>query len=179
MNRFLFISLLITVAAFSRLLPHPGNFTPVMAIALFSGATILSKRESLLVPFLAMLISDAIIGFHSLIPVVYACMAVITIMGWYLKDNRSFSRTLGFSLIGAVLFFIVTNFGVWATSGMYEKSLNGLIQCYILAIPFFQNTLASTLIYSLVLFGAILLFEKIQTQSFAKATIPVDNKKRS
>ena len=76
MNKILFVSLMIFVAAMSRLIPHPGNFTPVMAIALFSGASILSKRDSLLIPFFAMLISDAIIGFHSLMPVVYGCMAL-------------------------------------------------------------------------------------------------------
>lgn len=162
MNKILFVTLMIFVAAMSRLIPHPGNFTPVMAIALFSGASILSKRDSLIIPFLAMLISDAIIGFHSLMPVVYGCMALFTILGWKLQKEQSITKTMGFSILGAVFFFVVTNFAVWATSGMYEKSIAGLIQCYVLAIPFFTNTIASTLLYAFILFGATKSFEKLQ-----------------
>lgn len=162
MNKILFVSLMIFVAAMSRLIPHPGNFTPVMAIALFSGASILSKRDSLIIPFLAMLISDSIIGFHSLMPVVYGCMALFTILGWNLQKEQSITKTMGFSVLGAVFFFVVTNFAVWATSGMYEKTIAGLIQCYVLAIPFFTNTLASTLLYGFILFGATRSFEKLQ-----------------
>lgn len=178
MNKFLFASLLIFVAAFSRLIPHPGNFTPVMAIALFSGATVLSKRESLLVPFLAMLISDAIIGFHSLIPVVYGCMALFTILGWYLRENRNAIKTIGFSLFAAIFFFVTTNLGVWATSTMYEKTFAGLIECYVLAIPFFQNTVISTVLYTVTLFGMISLFEKYQTQHMVKVTTDIPTSKR-
>lgn len=162
MNKLVFVSIMIFVATMSRLIPHPGNFTPVMAIAVFAGASILSKRESLLIPFLAMLVSDAIIGFHVLMPVVYGCMALFTILGWKLQSNHTLSRTLGFGFLGAVFFFVVTNFAVWATSAMYTKDLAGLTECYVLAIPFFQNTVASTLLYGFILFGSTKLFERYE-----------------
>lgn len=165
MNKLLFTSILIGTAAMSRLLPHPGNFTPVMAIALFAGASILTKKESLLIPFLAMLISDAIIGFHSLIPVVYGCMALFTVLGWHLQKEKGILKTAGLGILGAGFFFIVTNFAVWAGSSMYEKSIAGLIQCFTLAIPFFQNTVTSTLLYSLILFGGIRLFERLESKN--------------
>lgn len=168
MNKLVFVSIMIFVAAMSRLIPHPGNFTPVMAIAIFAGASILSKRESLLIPFFAMLVSDAIIGFHSLMLVVYGCMALLTILGWKLQNDRTLSKTLGFGLIGAVFFFVVTNFAVWATSGMYTKDLAGLTECYVLAIPFFQNSVISTLLYGFILFGSTKLFDRVE---FAKVKV--------
>ena len=170
MNKILFVSLMIFVAAMSRLIPHPGNFTPVMAIALFSGASILSKRDSLLIPFFAMLISDAIIGFHSLMPVVYGCMALFTVLGWYLQKDKGIVKTVGFSVLGAVFFFVVTNFAVWLGSSLYEKSIAGLIQCYVLAIPFFNNTVASTLLYGIILFGSVKAFERMQVRETVTIT---------
>ncbi|MBK8397860.1 MAG: hypothetical protein IPL26_21805 [Leptospiraceae bacterium] len=162
MNKLVFVSIMIFVAALSRLIPHPGNFTPVMAIAIFAGASILSKRESLIIPLIAMLISDVIIGFHSLMLVVYGCMALFTFFGWNLQKNNTLPRTLGFGLFGAVFFFVVTNFAVWISSGMYTKDISGLIECYVLAIPFFHNTVLSTLIYGFILFGGTKLFEKYE-----------------
>ena len=162
MNKLVFVSIMIFVAAMSRLLPHPGNFTPVMAIAIFAGASILSKKESLLIPFLAMLVSDAIIGFHSLMPVVYGCMALLTVLGWKLQNDRTLSKTLGYGLVGAVFFFVVTNFAVLATSAMYTKDMAGLTECYVLAIPFFQNSVISTLLYGFILFGSTKLFERYE-----------------
>lgn len=162
MNKLVFVSIMIFVAAMSRLLPHPGNFTPVMAIAIFAGASILSKKESLLIPFLAMLVSDAIIGFHSLMPVVYGCMALLTVLGWKLQNDRTLSKTLGYGLVGTVFFFVITNFAVWATSAMYTKDMAGLTECYVLAIPFFQNSVISTLLYGFILFGSTKLFERYE-----------------
>ena len=160
--RSVFVSIMIFVAAMSRLLPHPGNFTPVMAIAIFAGASILSKKESLLIPFLAMLVSDAIIGFHSLMPVVYGCMALLTVLGWKLQNDRTLAKTLGYGLVGTVFFFVITNFAVWATSAMYTKDMAGLTECYVLAIPFFQNSVISTLLYGFILFGSTKLFERYE-----------------
>ena len=112
----------------SRLLPHPPNFTPVIAVFMMSGMV------SLLPCLIAYIISDAIIGFHSYMLWVYGSLFAIA----YLQRGAIFSATL---------FFVVTNFAVW-TGGWYGYTLEGLITCYIMAIPFFVNMLISTLIFS-------------------------------
>ncbi len=150
-----FALVLVFFAAFSRLIPHAPNFTPVIAIALFSGAY-LKKKYAFLVPFAALLLSDLVIGFYDLgsMAVVYGTILLIVAAGLILEKKISAGRILGLSLAGAVVFFITTNFAVWLVpSSMYPKTLAGLAECYTLAIPFFGNTLLSTLIYSASMFG--------------------------
>jgi hypothetical protein len=159
-SRFLYIISLIFVTALSRLLPHPADFTPVLSIAIFSGATLFNKRDSILVPLLAMFISDLFLGFHSLIPVVYGCIILISIYSNRFVQTKSVSSILSTSILSGLFFFIVTNFAVWLTSGMYSLDLTGLQTCYLAAIPFFRNSLAGTLSYSAILFGLFFLIEK-------------------
>jgi len=147
-------------AAALRLLPHPFNFTPIGALALFAGAHFDDKRWAFIAPLAAMLLSDLLIGFHGQMPVVYGAFAVIVCMGFALKEKKTALRVTGGSLAAATFFFIVTNFAVWAFDGLYPMTLAGLATCYIAAIPFFQNGLASTLLYSAVLFGGFALIEK-------------------
>lgn len=164
-GRFLFAALLVLVAAFSRILPHPANFSPVMAIALFSGVAFLSRKESLLVSLVAMIVSDFFIGFHDLMLVVYGCMVLMTAAGWYLKQDRTILKTVTIAFAGSLFFFIVTNFAVWLTSGMYALDFNGLVQCYMMAIPFYQNSIAGDVGYTVILFGALYAFERVQNKS--------------
>ncbi|NUM40136.1 MAG: hypothetical protein HUU45_00705 [Leptospiraceae bacterium] len=158
-SRFLTISAMIFLAAISRILPHPSNFTPIMAISLFAGAVLPKKLEALLIPTLAMLVSDFIIGFHPLIWVVYPCILLMAFLGSLIKEKHSALRILGMSLSGSVLFFLITNFFVFLTTGMYPQNLGGLIQAYTLAIPFFQNSVIGDLFFTVVLFGALRVFE--------------------
>lgn len=153
----------ILVAVGSRVLPHPPNFTPLAAIALFAGAISVRPMVAAVVVVAAMLISDAVIGFHALMPVVYGCLLVNLIIGSRLIRGRegvpfgaaSCGRIFAGSLIGSVLFFLVTNFAVFLTA--YPNTGAGLLACYTSALPFFQYTLSGDLFYSAALFGAYAL----------------------
>lgn len=150
----------ILIAVGSRVLPHPPNFTPLAALGLFAGAVCLRPWMAAIVVVAAMLISDAVIGFHSLMPVVYGCLLANLMIGSRLVRNReglqfgaaSCRRIVAGSLMGSFLFFLVTNFAVFLTS--YPTSGAGLVACYTAALPFFQYTLTGDLFYSGVLFGA-------------------------
>ncbi|MBM9577555.1 hypothetical protein JWG45_10360 [Leptospira sp. 201903070] len=159
-SKSLIVLSLILIAVASRYFPHPANFTPILAISLFAGAHFASKKLSLILPILALLISDLIIGFHDLMPVVYGMSLLLVVMGWQLRASLSVGRIALSSVIGSVAFFAVTNFFVWLTSGMYTLDLSGFVQCYIMAIPFFPNGLLGDLFYTSVLFGAFALIEK-------------------
>ena len=148
---FLIAVILILFAAFSRLIPHPANFTPIAAIALFSGAY-LGKKYFLIIPIAAMLIGDIFLGFHSTMFWVYGSFAVIAVIGLWLKSRKNVGYIFGTTVVSSIIFFIITNFGVWA-SGYYGYTLNGLIECYTMAIPFFRNSIAGDLIYVTAMFG--------------------------
>ena len=148
------ICAIILFLAFSRLIPHAPNFTPLGAMALLAGAHIKNLKLSLLIPLIAMLFSDAILGFHSSMLYVYAAVALIVIGShFWLKHLSLVSITLA-AFISAIMFFTVTNFGAWLTHDMYPHSINGLTQAYIAGIPFFKNTLMSNLLFTAVGFYA-------------------------
>ncbi len=146
MNYLLFI-LLTFFAAFSRLAPHPPNFTPILSIALFCGISFRSKYI-FLIPLFSMLISDYFIGYHSMIMYVYVSLLIIFFIGKYLIKENSFNSTMVLSLSSAIIFFIISNFGVWIVG--YPKNISGFIACYVAALPFLSNTLISTLLFSSV-----------------------------
>jgi hypothetical protein len=157
--RFLFLAGMILLAAASRLIPHPTNFSPIAALALFGGAQFADKRLAFLVPLAAMFLSDLVLGLHSLIPVIYGSFALIVCLGFWLRRRQNVWTIGGVAIVGALLFFILTNFGVWAMGQMYPKTAAGLVACYVAAIPFFQNTLLSDLFYSALLFGGLAILE--------------------
>ncbi|HZD39632.1 MAG TPA: DUF6580 family putative transport protein [Terriglobales bacterium] len=159
-TRYGIISAMIVAAAALRLLPHPANFTPIAALALFAGARFDDKRWAFLIPLAAMALSDLLIGFNDQMPVTYGAFAVIVAMGFLLKGKTTVLRIAWTSAGAATFFFIVSNFGVWATTGLYPLNASGLIACYLAGIPFFQNSLVSTLFYSAVLFGGFGLMER-------------------
>jgi hypothetical protein len=146
---------MILAAALSRLIPHPPDFSPIAALALFGGAQFSDKRAAFLVPLAAMFLSDLVLGMHALIPIIYGSFALITCLGFRLRQRQDFWRISGAALLGAILFFVTTNGGVWLFGSFYPKTGAGLLACYTGAIPFFWNTLASDLIYTLVLFGGV------------------------
>lgn len=151
---------MILIAALSRLIPHPPNMTPLTAMALFSGVYARDKRLALAVPLLALLLSDLIIGLHMQMPIVYLCFAGMVFIGSSLK-SRPKVLPLSFAVLGSsILFFVVTNFGVWLLDGLYPRSFQGLIVCYTAAIPFFRNTLLGDLFYAALLFGSFMFAEK-------------------
>lgn len=158
--RFLSLAGVVLAAALFRLLPHPPNFTPIGAMALFAGAAFADRRAAFLAPLAAMAISDLFLGFTPVTPVIYACIALGTLIGLWVRQHRSAGRILAGALASSVIFFVVTNFAVWAVYDMYPKTAAGLAACYIAAIPFFQNTLAGDLFFSAALFGGLWLAER-------------------
>ena len=159
---------LILVAALSRLLPHPPNFSPVEAIALFGGAFFASRALALLVPLGAMLVADVALGLvHGSLYsgwigsggfwLVYLCIAASVVLGFGLRGRAGAGRVLGYGLAGSVLFFVVTNFGAWLASPAYAPTGAGLLQAYVAGIPFFQWTVLGTLAYAALLFGGFAL----------------------
>ena len=156
-HRLLFIIAMVVVAAASTLIPHPPNFTPLAAIALFAGANLLDRRAAFAVTLGTLLLRDAILGFHVLMPFVYACYALNVCLGFWVRMNQKPWRVASATLAGSVIFFIVTNFSVWLVYDTYPQNAQGLIACYIGGIPYFRNTLASDLLYSAVMFGGFAL----------------------
>jgi hypothetical protein len=137
-----------------RILPHPANFAPIAAISIFGGA-VLPKRAAIWVPLIAMILSDAIIGFYSLMPLIWACYLLIALASSRWLGSVFTGVTL--TVLSSLFFFIVTNFGVWLTSGMYSHNWSGLLSCYTLALPFLRNTLMSDAMYTAALFGVYAL----------------------
>lgn len=158
-HKFLYITLIILAAVSSRFIPHPPNFTPIFAIALFGGAYYTDKRLAFVIPILAMFLSDLFIGLHSLIPFVYVSFVVIVLLGFHLQEKRSILKISAIALSGSVIFFVVTNFAVWLMGSFYPKNIEGLVTCYIAAIPFFKNSLLGDLIYTTLLFGSFELIK--------------------
>jgi hypothetical protein len=151
---------LIAPAAALRIAPHPWNFTPVGAMAFFAGATIKDRRLAFLFPLLALFVGDIFIGFHKLIPIVYASFLLNVAIGLWLRDRRTVARISLATLLGAIQFFLITNFAVWQFLSGYQHTASGLLACYIAGIPFFWNTLAGDALYAALLFGSFAFAER-------------------
>jgi hypothetical protein len=152
--RFVTIAGMIMAAIFSRFIPHPPNFTAVGAVALFGAAYFDKKIYAFVVPVIAMIISDGIIGFHPGVFAVYFSFIVIGAIGLTLRERRNIGRVVVASLSASVSFFIITNFAQWVSDPFYTKNTAGLIECYIMAIPFFHYTVLGDLFFVGVMFGA-------------------------
>ncbi|HET8749143.1 MAG TPA: DUF6580 family putative transport protein [Sphingomicrobium sp.] len=148
-------------AAALRLVPHPPNFSPIDAMALFSGAYLGRRWLAFVAPLGALLLSDSLLGFYQGMEFQYVSVALIVLLGWVALPKVSVLRLGGATVAGSVLFFAITNFGTWLTSGMYPHTLPGLGACFIAAIPFYQNTLAGDLVYAALLFGSFALAERL------------------
>lgn len=157
MKRFpiLLILFVITAILAGRLLPHAPNFSPLASLLLFGGAYY-SKKRWILWSFLALFISDVIIGFYAwpVMVSVYVSFLLTALVGFYLRRRVSIYSVALASLGTALLFFLVTNGAVWYFGDWYSHDWSGLMLCYTLAVPFFKNTLLSNVLYSGLLFGA-------------------------
>lgn len=158
--RLVTITAIIFALALFRLLPHWPNVSPIAAMALFGGAYFADKRMALIIPFVALFLSDLILGLHNTMLFVYAGFAMTVAIGMLLKNRVSVSNTAFAAVASSVLFFLTTNFGVWLTSPLYTKTAEGLMQAYAAGIPFFQNSLLGNLVYSAVIFGGYYLLQK-------------------
>jgi hypothetical protein len=152
---------MIALAAVLRVVPHPWNFTPVGAMALFSGAVVKDRRLAFLFPLLALFVGDVFVGFHKLMPLVYASYLINVALGDRIRNRRTVPRISAITLLGAIQFFLVTNFAVWAFLDSYPRTSAGLIDCYIVGIPLFWNTLAGDALYAVLFFGGFALAERL------------------
>jgi hypothetical protein len=153
---------LIVLAAALRIAPHPWNFTPVGAMALFSGAVLKDRRLAFLFPLLALFAGDLFVGFYklSVMLIVYASFLLSVLIGLWLRDHRTVARISLATLLGAFQFFLVSDFAVWQFMGTYPHNSSGLLACHIAAIPLFWNTLAGDAFYAALLFGGYALAER-------------------
>jgi hypothetical protein len=159
-TRLLVILFAILAAAFLRLVPHPPNFTPIAAMALFGGAYLGRRWLAFAAPLGALVLSDLVLGFYPEAIFVYLSVVAIVLIGRLLARHRTVLRVGAAALASSLLFFLVTNFGVWLVMDYYPKDAAGLIACYVAAIPFFQNTLAGDLVFTALLFGGWALAER-------------------
>ena len=140
-RRDLIVLSLLVLAVITRLLPHPPNVTPIAAIALFGGCDIKDKNLAFVLPLLCMFLTDLFLGFHMIMPFVYLSFMCISYIG-----INSEKITNGTIFGSSLLFFLVTNFGVWFFG--YPNTLAGLVSCYTLALPFFVNTIIGDLVFT-------------------------------
>lgn len=154
-------ALIIFLAAATRLIDHPYNFTPIIAMSIFGGCY-LHKRWGVLIPFAAMALSDVILYSNEYgwsmfnwktTLAVYAGVGLAFFIGWQIKKRLTWYFTLGGALVASLAFFFITNFSVWAFFDWYPHTLAGLTECFTLALPFFRNSLAGDMVYTGLLFG--------------------------
>ena len=148
----------VLLAVWFRLIPHPPNVAPITALALFSGASFRNKWFSIVFPLMAMVLSDIVLGFSTISLWAYSAFILITMFSWVVKELKWTSV-----LISSLIFFIVSNFGVWVLS--YPHTIEGLITCYTMAIPFFGYSILGDVAWSLIIFG---LYETIKENVFVK-----------
>lgn len=157
---------LILILAFARLIPHPWNFTPVIAVAILSGYFFKNIYLSFSILLISMLIADVFLGFYENMIFVYISLLLIAFVFFKISKKINFKNLFIYSFAGSLIFFVISNFGVWilGSPGVdnlpYDKNLNGLIECYILAIPFFGNTFISTVIFSYACYSANYFYKK-------------------
>ncbi|HKI97319.1 MAG TPA: DUF6580 family putative transport protein [bacterium] len=158
--RFLTLLGIVAAAAALRLLPHWPNFTPIAAMALFGGAHFSSRRAAFAVPLAAMLLSDAVLGFHAMMPFVYAAFVGAVGLGLLLRTRRTPLAIGAAALAASVGFFVVTNAAVWAVGGLYPHTAAGLLAALAAGLPFYAPTLAGDAFYTALLFGGFALAQR-------------------
>jgi hypothetical protein len=159
--RFIALVGIVLLAVAMRVIPHPPNFTPISAIALFGGAHFTNTIAAFTVPLAAMVLSDLLIGgFDATMPFVYGSFAVSVCLGLWIRRRPSVLRIGAAAMISSVLFFVVSNFGVWLVGGLYPRTAEGLLACYVAAVPFFRHTLLGDLLYTTALFGGFAFMKR-------------------
>lgn len=175
-GRVLGVFLLVVLAAFCRLLPHPVNFSPLAAIALFSGYQLRGRGLAYAFAFFALLLTDCFLGFHNTMLFVYFGFGLSVAIGSWIEfrigsgkreqkmDQQGRGQKLlhlvGGTALSSLLFFLVSNFGVWFVGELYPRTWNGLVECFTMALPFYQNTVAGDFIFVAVIFSVWALLEK-------------------
>jgi len=154
------LMLMVLAAAATRLIPHPPNMTSIAALALFGGSQFDDKRLAILAPLTALFLSDLVLGFYSIMPVVYLSFGLIALIGLGLNSNRHPAWIAGAAVTSSVLFFTLSNLGVWGIGELYPRTLAGLGECFTAALPFLRNSLIGDLAYVGLMFGGLALLEQ-------------------
>jgi hypothetical protein len=164
---FIIALLFVLIGIGFRVIPHAPNFTPIAAIALFGGVYF-SKKIAFVLPLAAMFVSDIFLGFYEpkVMAAVYGSFFLCVVLGIWLKKNKNWSSILGSSFLTAFIFFFVTNFAVFAFTPWYAKTFSGFLQCYLMALPFFRNTLLGDIFYISAFFGAYELARALINKKF-------------
>ena len=158
--RAILAAVMIILAAVVRILPHPWNFTPIGAMALFSGAMFRDRRVAFLFPLAALFAGDIFVGLYRIIPIVYASFLLSVLIGTLLTERRTIPRIGGAVFLGALQFFLVSNAAIWQFYRTYPHTPAGLVTCYIVGLPLLGNTLAGDALYATLFFGIFALAEK-------------------
>ena len=158
-NRNILLIIFILLGVFTRIIPHPPNFTAIGAIALFGGAFFKDKKLAFSIPVLIMILSDLILRYQ-LVLSVYISFIIIVFLGFLLQKKQTGLRIVNTALLASLIFFIITNLSVFLTSPLYPKNMLGFVECYTLAIPFFINTLVANITCSLIMFYAFNIIHK-------------------
>jgi len=148
----IFLGIIIRILSDKDIIQLLPNFAPIGALALFSGVY-LRKKYALVIPLVAMVVSDIFIGWHNLVLFTWGSFALICVIGWWVRKRKNIFTIIGGSLTGSILFFLITNLAVWAFTPLYTKTAVGLVQCFTMAIPFFRNTILGDLFFVGVFFG--------------------------
>lgn len=166
-----YIALALIIAGIAlRLIPHAANFAPVGAIALFGGA-ILSARTALWLPLVIMVVSDLFLGFHGTMLFTWGGFVLVGMFGMFLRDRTNAERIPLGALGSAIIFYIVSNFGVWVEGRLYPHTFQGLIDCFVMALPFLRTSLIADLLFATALFGAYALATKYLAQPQASTAV--------
>jgi len=161
---------LIVIGILLRFIPHIANFTPVAAIALFAGVY-LNRNHALIVPLLIMIISDLFFGIHNVVAFTWGSFALVTLLGFWAKNHKTFLGIAYISVVSSILFYLITNFGVWIM-GWYPQTAKGLLDCYILGLPFLRTFSVATLVYTVVFFGAYeFIASRVRNTKLAKVLL--------
>jgi len=161
---------LIIIGILFRFVPHAANFTPVAAIAIFAGVY-LNKKQALIVPLILMVVSDMFLGMHNVVFFTWGSFALVVLLGFWAKNHKTFLGIVSTTVASSVLFYVITNFGVWAM-GWYPQTAKGLLDCYILGLPFLRVFSVATLVYTVVFFGAYeLIAAKVRNTKLAKVLL--------
>ena len=161
---------LIIIGILLRFVPHTANFTPVAAIAIFAGVY-LNKKQALIVPLLLMMLSDIFLGMHNVVIFTWGSFVLVTFLGIWAKNHKKFKVVASTSIVSSVLFYLITNFGVWMM-GWYPQTAKGLLDCYILGLPFLRTFTVATLVYTVVFFGAYeLIARRVRDTKLAKVLL--------
>ena len=152
---------IVVLGACARLLPHPWNFTPLMAIALFAGSQARRTSAAVLVTLSALALSDVVMGFYPGFWYVYAAALIPVLLGRVIRNHEGASSIAAAAIASSLSFFLSTNFMFWATGELYPRSMAGLSACYLAGIPFYRNEALGDVVYTVAIFGGYALINRL------------------